>query len=364
MKKWIYLTVIAGVMPFTLWAQDDMYFTPTKPVEKSTVTPVQTEKPTYYSGINQTVDEYNRRHLKSSYQVVGTDSLGNDIIEMTEGTGYPKDTVYIFRDNDDDFAYSRRMGRFDGFYGWYDPFFYDYWYGPWSWSSWWTWNDPWYWGYYGYYGMYDPWLYGRGWGYWGWRYSGWGWPYYGGYYGWYDPWYYGPGLAHRGTNGTRNHGRVTYGTGSGSRGVFGGSRNSGTFGGHDSGNNTASAARSGVSNGTRHATGGFVGGSRSNAGGSRSSASAPSRAGSTYNNGTRAGGGTFGGSSTDSRRSSSSTSRGISSTPSRSSSSSSYGGGSRGGGSFGGGGGSRGGGGSFGGGGGSRGGGGSFGGHR
>ncbi|MBR5687914.1 MAG: hypothetical protein IKX36_08140 [Prevotella sp.] len=358
MKKWIFLTVIAGVMPFTLWAQDDMYFTPTKPVEKSTVTPAQTEKPTYYSGINQTVDEYNRRHLNSSYQVIGTDSLGNDIIEMTEGTGYPKDTVYIFRDNDDDFAYSRRMGRFDGFYGWYDPFFYDYWYGPWSWTSWYL-NDPWYWGYYGYYGLYDPWLYGYGWGYYGWRY-GWGWPYYGRYYGWYDPIYYGPGFAHRGTSGTRNHGNVAFGSGGGSRGVFGGSRNSGTFGNRNSGNNTASAARSGVSNGTRHASGGFVGGSRSNVGGSRSS----SRSGSTYSGGNRSGSGTFGGSSTSTNRS-----YGTTNTPSRSSSNSSYGGSgssshSSGGGSFGGGGGSRGGGGSFGGGGGSRGGGGSFGGRR
>lgn len=357
MKKWIFLTVIAGVMPFTLRAQDDMYFTPTKPAEKSTVAPVQTEQPTYYSGINQTVDEYNRRNLYSSYQVVGTDSLGNDIIEMTEGTGYPKDTVYVFRDNDDDFAYSRRMGRFDGFYGWYDPFFYNYWGGPWSY---WSWYDPWYYGYYGYYGIYDPWLYGYGygWGYYGWRYSSWGWPYYGRYYGWYTPWYYnsyGPGIAYRGTNGTRNHGSVARGGSStGTRGVFGGSRNSGTFGNNNINNNgssTASAARQGVSNGTRRSTGGFVGGSRSNVG----TTNTGQRSSGAYNGGNRSNGGTFGGSNTNTPRQTSTPSRNSSPSPSYSGSSHSSGGGSFGGGS-------RGGGGSFGGGGGSRGGGGSFGG--
>ena len=40
------------------------------------------------------------------------------------------DTIYqfdrYFDTDDSDFAYSRRMGRFDDFYGYYDPWFYGY----------------------------------------------------------------------------------------------------------------------------------------------------------------------------------------------------------------------------------------------
>ena len=292
MKKWLLLTAVAGVLPFTLCAQDDMYFTPSKK-DKSQVVTVEQEKPTYYSGINQDVDEYNRRHLHSSYQVMGTDSLGNDIIEFTEGNGYPKDSLTVFQDDDDDFTYSRRMGRFDGFYGWYDPYFYSYWGGPWR--SYWGYYDPWYWGYY------DPWYYG-GWGYYG--YYGWGWPYRYRYYdyAWGYPYHYYSGSGrdgrYRPVTGTRNHGSVARG------GFNGGSRS--TFG--NGGRGTAGVNRRGGTNSgtyTRTPQGSFSGGSRSYSGGSRSSGSTSRSSsygsnrssGSSFGGSSRSSGGTFGGGS-------------------------------------------------------------------
>lgn len=213
MKKLILLTVLAGALPLSIMAQDDLYFTPSKSAKESTVKTIRTDdSPAYYSGSNRDVDEYNRRgKLSSYYQKIGSDSLGNDIIQFHAGNGqYPDslvlDTIYpgsqqFYGDNDDSFAYSRRMNRFDNDYGWYDPYFYSdlYWdypyygygWGP-YWSAGWGWYDPWYygWGWRGYYGWYDPW--------------------YAGYWGWGGPWYYGgwggPGYAWHGRTGTRGHG--------------------------------------------------------------------------------------------------------------------------------------------------------------
>jgi len=252
MKKLIFLTVLAGVMPLAMMAQDDdLYFTPKKTVETGSSSNDKVyNKPTYYVGSNRDIDEYNRRGKFSSYyQKIGTDTLGNDVITFHKGNGlYPDstyvDTAYVYpgsmrfnNDTDDDYAYSRRMSRFDGYYGWYDPWFYGsygyygyspYWYSRWGWYDPW---DPWYCGY-GYGGWYDPWYYGYGYGY--------GYPYYGGYYGWGYPYYggWGGGYASRGgITGTRNH---SYGGGfySDSRsngfaqGRFGGSRSSSSFGGN------------------------------------------------------------------------------------------------------------------------------------
>lgn len=217
MKRLILLTVLAGALPLGMMAQDDLYFTPKKSVKESTVKSVRQEydnTPAYYSGSNRNVDEYNRRGKYSSYyQKIGSDSLGNDIIEFHAGNGqYPDSTVldtiypgspqyYANGGSDgDDFAYSRRMNRFDNEYGWYDPYFYEdlYWDGP-YWGAGWGWYSPWYRGYYGwgypywggYWGWYDPWYYGSYWGYYGW-------PYYGGWWG--------PGYAwHGGHTGTRGH---------------------------------------------------------------------------------------------------------------------------------------------------------------
>ena len=193
MKKLLMLLVLAGSMPLASMAQDDVYFTPSKDLEAP-----KTEKPAYYSGSKRNVDEYNRYgKLNSYYQKIGTDSLGNDIITFQPGYGYNgdsvTDTAYVYPgsakfSNDDDYTYTRRMSRWDGFY---DPWFYDY-YGPYGWYSPWYysgryggWYDPWY---YGYAGWYDPWYYG---------YYGWGWPYRG-WYGWDYPYWGGGYVAHRG----------------------------------------------------------------------------------------------------------------------------------------------------------------------
>lgn len=181
MKKLLLLLVLAGSLPLQTMAQDDdLYFVPNKS-EKSSQPTSMDEAPAYYRGTNRSVDEYNRAgRFRSYYQKIGTDSVGNDIITFQSGPGVYPDSTYIdtafvspnyMQYDDDDYAYSRRMSRWDGFY---NPWFYRY--GPWGYRGWYgSWYDPWY---YGYAGWYDPW------------YSGW----YGGWYGgWYDPWYYGYG---------------------------------------------------------------------------------------------------------------------------------------------------------------------------
>lgn len=195
MKKLLMLLVLAGSMPLASMAQDDVYFSPSKDTEAP-----KTEKPAYYSGSKRNVDEYNRYgKLNSYYQKIGTDSLGNDIITFQPGYGYRgdsdyTDTAYVYPgsakfSNDDDYTYTRRMSRWDGFY---DPWFYDYygpygWYSPWYYGSWYGgWYDPWY---YGYAGWYDPWYYG---------YYGWGWPYRYGWYGWNYPYWGGGVVVNRG----------------------------------------------------------------------------------------------------------------------------------------------------------------------
>jgi len=224
MRKLILLTVLAGVMPLTLMAQDDdLYFIPKKGGEITNSYNNNSNK-SYYSGCNRNVDEYNRHgKLKSYYQKIGSDSLGNDVIEFHGGVGgFPADTVNVYPGSgtyfnndeyldDNDYYYTRRMGLYDGYYGYYDPYFYGFLGGR-YWNRW-GWYDPWYTGYYGYY---DPW-------------------YYGSYGGYYDPWYYGyrgwygPSVTYvNGPTGTRNH---SYGGGSFNNGRsysggsgFGGSR--------------------------------------------------------------------------------------------------------------------------------------------
>ena len=146
MKKFIILSILAVFLPVTMMAQDDVYFTPKK-VEKKAVKAAQTKSEVQpavvtHSGSSRDVDEYNRRGLQSYYQKIGTDSLGNDIIEFHVGEGYPStnDTIYAgpvqydFDDADSDYEYTRRMSRWDGFY---DPWFYGYGWGyPYYWNGW------------------------------------------------------------------------------------------------------------------------------------------------------------------------------------------------------------------------------------
>lgn len=261
MKKLFLLTLMVIALPLSLLAQDDMYFVPSKSAKtKSSVAesrPVQ-DGPVYYRGRNVSVDEYNRRHMRSSYEKIGTDSVGNDIIEFTAGDGvYPEnDTLFVdkYLEDDDDFRYSTRMGRFDGFYGWYDPFFRGYWgWGryPYRYYGWYDpWYDPWF------YGWYDPWYYG--WYDWYW-YSPWYYSYY------YRPWYYYGGggyvypevVTHRDNTGRG----YAYATGRGYT-----TANNGSFGGRALGASRptamASASRSTYTNNTSAARAGF-GGNRS-----------------------------------------------------------------------------------------------------
>jgi len=164
MKRTVLLSVLLGTMPLLSMAQDDLYFTPSKAEQSAYQQSImEEERPVYYSGIGKSNDEYNRRG-KYNYKKIGVDSLGNDIfmsrISTLHGDSVVLDTIYggftrQYESDNDDFAYSRRMSRFDGFWG----------------------------------GYYDPWFAGRS-----SFYVGWGWrsPYYGGWYDrWDDPWSYG-----------------------------------------------------------------------------------------------------------------------------------------------------------------------------
>ena len=108
MKTKYLLLFVMVFLPMTMAiAQDDMYYKPKK--QDKSVVPQPVVEDYVPKGIDMTVDEYNRRNLKSSYQLIGTDSLGNDIIEFTVGDGtYPEnDTLRIddkFFDDENDFT--------------------------------------------------------------------------------------------------------------------------------------------------------------------------------------------------------------------------------------------------------------------
>lgn len=195
MKRYLCFLIFASAlaMPANMSAQDDMYFTPTK----SDITKAKQEREkiknansevrhaaeTYYSGINKSDDEYNRRNTRKDFKPYEPevkepgDSLYDDVIQFTvgDGTYYADDnearvdTVYKYIVvDDDDYLYCRNMARFYDFYWW------DRMYGPWYWGrpiSWYAgWYDPWY----------DPW-------YASWWYSSWYDPWFS---PWYDPFYY------------------------------------------------------------------------------------------------------------------------------------------------------------------------------
>lgn len=208
MKRLLLLASII-IIASNVFAQDDVYFTPKKKnaKKKSDVAAVvDYDTPVYHSGSNRDVDEYNRRGAFASHiESVGNDSTGNDIIEFTPGDGtYPdsislaeltkKDSLaHLIRKSvkensiDDEYNYSRRLRRFDGFYAWgpwgYDPWFYDPWYFNYA-------YDPWYW----HHGWYDPW-------YRPWHYDPWYW-----HHTW-GPWHhYYPVVHISGGSGTHNHG--------------------------------------------------------------------------------------------------------------------------------------------------------------
>jgi len=222
MKRSILLLALVGILPLSSYSQeDDMYFVPKK--QTKTALPKARELqelPVYHIGCDRDVDEYNRRgRLKSYYQKIGNDSLGNDIIEFHEGDGtytlpeendtsvvYPGSAQY-YGDSDADYQYVRNLGRFDDFYGWYDPFYYSYWRSP-YWRSYYGWYDPWYDPLY--YGWHNPWYYS------GWY--GWGYPHYHyGWLGWYPSYY----RTYNGPTGTMNHSRRPIANGAGKYNYFG-----------------------------------------------------------------------------------------------------------------------------------------------
>lgn len=229
MKKMYLLAVLmAAAMPFTSMAQDDdLYFNPKKEAKEKAERKAallreykaqQARRDSIYalfwSGSNRNVDEYNRGgRFLSHYEKVGTDSLGNDIIQFHVGKGVAPDSIYDdayfaqkYINEEEDFGNTRRMSRWDGYY---DPWFYGYYgYGPYYWRSrMWGWHNPWRYGYYtGWYDpwfdpWYDPWYYG----YAGW-YGGWYAPWYYGWGGWYGPWYWGGPMIGYVTYGGRNSG--------------------------------------------------------------------------------------------------------------------------------------------------------------
>lgn len=249
MKKSIITLLLASLLPIGASAQDDVYFVPTKtakekPVAKKKSSEVPYAGKTYYSGINKTDDEYNRRVRKQlgAYTVndsivYSEDSVASDIITFTTGSNalaeaenVKHDTVYVYVNDLDEYSYCRLLSRFDDFY--YNRWFFGPgWYSPWSWHMrYFNWYDPWYdpyyagWGYYGpYYGniwydpWFDPWLYPFG-------------PYFGhyGYYGNYYGYIYRPGgwggyrpstdLGHIAYRGSHNHSYNAHGAhGDGSR---------------------------------------------------------------------------------------------------------------------------------------------------
>lgn len=253
------VSLILGALPLTMMAQDDdMYFVPSKKSVPTTKVRTVRPAPTFHSGSTRSVDEYNRRS-GSYYQVVPTDSTGNDIIDFSGELGVYPDSNFVDSTFVDDYSLTRSMTRWDGYepdiayldgyregrreamyYSWHSPWYYSSSYYPWY-DSYWYWTDPWY-GYYGwydpwYYGWYDPWYYGYG------YYRPWYRNYYAGYY---FPHYYSGGgaLSHYSTGhaGSQNHGSISY---RGPRGLNNGrttTYSAGTFGGRAlEGNRSGSA---------------------------------------------------------------------------------------------------------------------------
>lgn len=323
MKKLLLISMLIGVLPSTMQAQDDdLYFVPKKKsVEKSVVVPTSTN-----SDYSRSIDEYNRR-MTSSYQVIDgdttiTDSLRNDIITFSEEKGVYPDSL------SEDFELTKKMSRFDDYQLADNAAF---WAGYRAGLDTWAWHSPWYYSRYGWYGgWYDPWYspyyYSR------WTYGFYG-PWYYSYYGWYDPWYYdyygfygypyyrgwgypywgsgyiisggGHGHAHIGTGTIRRDGSTHYRHGNQVSNSVSrtsslrdrASRMSGSSGGYRSGNNDRSRSgnfsgyRGNGNSSSRSNSGSYSGGSRSGGGG-----------GGGFSSGSRGGGGGGGGSRLGGRR--------------------------------------------------------------
>jgi len=97
MKKINIFSVLIALIPFTVMAQDDdLYFIPKKAVRHQITSSSFGERNSYYAGSNRNIDEYNRRGVyHKTTQNVGSDSIGNDIIDFDREKGVYPDSSYI-----------------------------------------------------------------------------------------------------------------------------------------------------------------------------------------------------------------------------------------------------------------------------
>ena len=253
------------------------------------------------TGAVRDVDEYNRR--------------GARYMAQEDSIYYPTDTTYIavtqnqltdlyskgynegYSDGED-YALSRRVGRFGYSSIYCSPYYWRYYDDPFYWNDW-------------YWGAYDPYWYGYyGWNrpYWGYRYYG---PYRYGYYGGYRPYYYGGRPSHHGRDYVTPSGRrpgqtgrtAGYGVGYSNRNS---GRNTGFTGGRVLGGSSSRSYPSVSGNRSVNASSPRSSGSSSRSttysgASSRSGSSTPSYSGSTrssssFGGSSRSSGGSFGGS--------------------------------------------------------------------
>ena len=202
MKRYI-LLIMALTLPFMLSAQtedDDMYFVPSKKsaqksaakdrqMSEGEVQRIPHAQVVDYGSSRRSDDEYNRRYKSGGYAGRYNES-GNAQSDSLQGTveRVTDSDADRYRDEAEDYAYSRRILRFHSprlgiaiSSPWYWDMVYDY-------------------GVYDYlydsYYYYDPYLYSFGWGY-GWSWGPWA-SWYGPIWGWHTPyawtyWGWGPG---------------------------------------------------------------------------------------------------------------------------------------------------------------------------
>lgn len=300
MKRLMMLLVIAGIVSLPIMAQvDDLYMMPS-PTQKSVKTETNDSRPSYYRGSDRKVDEYNRAgKFRSTYQRIGKASRGNNGYVLQGERGVAPDTSYVdttyvypeVAEYDNDFEYSRRMCRWDGYY---DPWLYAH--APWRYGWYRGWYDPWF---YGYGGWYDPWYYGwyDGWyNPWYYGYGSWYGPYYRGWYGYPYGWYGGVYVRHTGGNPRGLTGNRTWSYSQ--RGGTTNDRSFGRRGRYDNGEgrnvNSARSRRNRSFGGRSNNTDTYSTGSRSNSSFGNSTRSVPNFGGGNFG-GSRPSGGSFGG---------------------------------------------------------------------
>jgi len=339
MRNFLFLLSAITLWSASATAQDDLYFTPKKEsaAEKTARQQARQRRMegTYWVGSNRDADEYNRHRgparprrgsFRSEYSVIADSVVGDstmaDVINFVAGDGTVPDSAAIdtammvgrapmrgtrygaegyYPDDDepyddgDDYCYSRRLGLYYGYPGYYHPWMYGRYYYP---SAYWyydPWYDPWY---YGYAGWYDPWYYGYGWG-------GWYRPWYG-YYGWGYPHYHGGGVhyaGHTGTLGRYDRGNRFDMERPGAAGTTTASRRRATGAGRSYSNGSSTFGSRRGTSGTTRSYGNQRSSSSSSFGTSRSGSSfgssrsggMGSRGGGGFGGGSRGGGGSHGG---------------------------------------------------------------------